>query len=93
MPSKEFFLCDEEVAQGHPGDWGKDEEWAELVGPARWNFLKYCRSDFPIEVHGIHVELDHEMRNKRICTKKSLQAVIKWLTDEYTEDAPVEYER
>ena len=93
MPSKEFFLCDEEVAQRHPGDPGKDEEWAELTGPARWDYFKYSRSGFPIEVQGIHVKLDHEMKNKRICTKKSLQAVIKWLTDEYTEDAPVEYER
>ena len=33
------------------------------------------------------------MKNKRICIKKSLQEVINWLTDEYTEDAPVEYER
>ena len=54
----------------------------------------YCRSDFPIEFEGIHVELDHEMTTAgRICTKKSLQEVVRWLIQEYNEDASVMYER
>ena len=93
MPSKGFFLCDEQVALGHPRDRGKDEECAELAGPARWNFPKYFRSYLPIEVKGIHVRLNYEIKNKKICSKKYLEEVINWLTDEYTEDAPADYKR
>ena len=95
MPSKGFYLCDKEVAQEQPGVWCTDEEWEDLEGPERWNFLKYCRSDFPFELGGIHVKLSYEMKNKKIlhCTKKSLQEVINWLTYKYTKDAPVIYKR
>ena len=95
-PPEEFSLHHlEGLSKGrntldHFGDKGQvqgpdphtDEDWADLQGKERWNFLIYSRSDHPIEVEGIEVKLGWETTktilqngntSKTRSTKKSLQ--------------------
>ena len=76
-------------------DLRTDEDWADLQGKERWNLLLYSRTNHPIEFEGVKVKLSVEQKtilqngNTReyMSTKKSLQAVVRWLIDKYTEDA------
>ena len=97
------YFSDKGLVQGQSGDPHTDKGWEDLQGKERWNFLIYSRTNHPIEFEGIKVKLSYEITNKTIlqngntsemyCTKKSLQEVVSWLIDEYTEDASAMYER
>ena len=89
--------------QGQSGDPHTDKDWDDLEGKERWNFLAYSRNKYPIEFEEINVELSVEVTNKTILqnrntskthsTKISLQEMVSWLIEEYTEDASARYKR
>ena len=89
--------------KGVPGDVHTDKDWTDLQGKERWNYLIYSRSDPLIEFERISVKLVYERTSisilqngatsEVISTKKSLQEVVTWLIEEYSEDASAMYVR